>query len=150
MRLLLFSHSIMSDSLWPHVLKHARLPCPSPSPGAYSNSCPLSRWLHPTISSFASPFSSCLQYISASGSFLVSQLFTSSGQSIGASKSGHPMSIQHWYPLGLTDLISLQSKGLSRVFYRTTIEIISSLVLSLFYDPTLTSIHDNWKNHSFD
>ena len=116
-----FSHSVVSDSLWPHGLKHARPPCPSPTPGAYSNSCPLSQRCHPTISSSAIPFSH-LQSFPASGSFPVSQFFTSGGQSIGASASALvlPKNIQDWFPFGLTGLISLQSKGLSRVFSSTT------------------------------
>ena len=111
----------MSDPLWPHGLQHARLPCPSPSPGVGSNSCPLSQWCRPTISSSASPFSSCPQSFPASGSFPMSQLFTSGGQSIGASAlaSVLPINIQVWFPLGLTYLILL-SKGLSRVFSSTT------------------------------
>ena len=118
MFLLLFSRSVMSSSLWPHGLQHARLPCPSPSPGVCSNSCPLSWWCLPTISSSVIPFSSCLQSFPASGSFLLSQLFASGGQSIGASASALvlPMNIQGWFPLGWTVLISLLSKGLSSVF----------------------------------
>ena len=113
-----FSCSVMSYSLWPHGLQHARLPYPSPAPGACSNSCPSSRWYHPTISSSVVPFSSCLQSFPASGSFPVSQFFTSGGQSIGASASASvlPVNIQDWFPLGLTALISLLSEGLSRVF----------------------------------
>ena len=103
--LLLFSHSVMSDSLWPHGLQHTRLPCPSLSPRACSNSCQLSQWHHPTISSFVTPFSSCPQSFPASGSFPMSQLFTSSGQRIGASASVLPMNIQGWFPLVLTGLI---------------------------------------------
>ena len=119
-----FSRSIVSDSLWPHGLQHARLHCPLPTPRACSNSCPLSRWCHPTISSSVNPFSSCLQSFPASGSFLMSQFFTSGGQSNGASASASilPMNIQNWFPLGLTGLISLQSKGLSRVFSNTTVQ----------------------------
>ena len=101
----------MSDSLWPHGLQHARPPCPSPTPRVYSNSCPLSQWCHPTISSFVIPFSSCLQSLPASGSFQMSQFFTSGGQSIGvsASASVHPMNIQGWFLLGLTgDLLAVQ------------------------------------------
>ena len=111
-----FSHSVVSDSLWPHGLQHTRLPCPSPTPGAYSNSCPSSQWCHPTISSSVIPFSSCLQSFPASGSFSMSQFFTSSGQSIrvSASASVLPMNIQDWFPLGLTGLIPLQSKELSK------------------------------------
>ena len=113
-----FSRSFMSDSLWPHGLQHARLPCPSPTSRAYSNSCPSSHWCHPTISSSVVSFSSHLQFFPASGSFPMSQFFTSGGQSIGvsASVSVLPMNIQDWFPLGLTGWISLQSKGLSRVF----------------------------------
>ena len=117
-------HSVVSDSLWPHGLQHTRLPCPSPTPGAYSNSCPLSRWCHPTILSSVVPFPSCLQSFPASGSLPMSQFFTSGGQSIGVSASSSvlPMNIQDWFPFGLTGLISLQSKGLSRVFSNTTVQ----------------------------
>ena len=108
-----------SSSLWPHGLQHAWLPCPSPTPGACSNSCPWSQWCHPTISSSVSPFSCCPQSFPASRSFPMSQLFTSGGQRIGASASVLPMNIQDWFPLGLTGLISMQSKGLSRVFSTT-------------------------------
>ena len=114
-----FSLSVMSDSLWPHGLQHARPPCPSPTPGAYSNSCSLIRWCHPTISSSVVPFSSHLHSFPASGSFPMSQFITSGGQSIGVSASVLPMNIQDWCPLGLIGLISLQSKGLSRVFSNT-------------------------------
>ena len=111
-------------SLRPHGLQQNRRPCPSPSPRAYSNSCPLSWWCHPTISSSVIPFSSCPQSFPASGSFLMSRLFASGGQSIGVSTlaSVLPMNIQDWFPLGLTGLISLQSKGLSRVFSNTTVQ----------------------------
>ena len=148
-----FSHSIESDSLPPHGLQHARPPCPSPTPGAYSNSCPLSWWCHPTILSFVIPFSSCLQSFLASGSFQMSQFFTSGGQRIGVSASASvlSMSIQDQFPLGWTGWISLQSKEFSRVFSDTTqFQSISSSALSFLYSPTLTSIHDYWKNHSFD
>ena len=143
--------SVVSNSLRPHGLQHARLPCPSPSPGTCSNSCPLSQWCHPTIFSSVVPFSSCLQSFPASGSFLLSWLFTSGGQSIGASVSASVllMNIKDWFPLGLTALI-LQSKGLSRVFSTSQFKSINSSALSLLYGTTLTSIHDNWKNHSFD
>ena len=117
-----FSHSVMSNSLRPHGLKHIRLPCPSPSPGACSKSCPLSWWCYPTISSSMGPFSSCLQSVPESGSFLMSQLFTSGGWSIGVSASVLPMNTQDWSPLGWTGWISLQSKGLSRVFSITTVQ----------------------------
>ena len=119
-----FSHSVMSDSLQLHGLQHARPPCPSPTPRIYSNRCPLSQWCYPTISSSVVPFSSCPQSLPASGSFPMSQLFPWSGQSIGvsASTSVFPMNAQDWSPLGLTGLISLQSKGLSRVFSNTTVQ----------------------------
>ena len=122
--LLLLSHSVMSDSLRPHRLQHTRLPCPSPSPGACSNSCLSSWWRHSTVSSSVVPFSSCLQPFPASGSFLISHFFTSGGQSIGVSASASvpPMNIQDWFPLGLTGWISLQSKGLSRVFSNITVQ----------------------------
>ena len=121
--LLLFSCSVMSNSLWPHGLQHAKLPCPSLSPGVCSNACPLCRWCRPTILSSVIPFSSCLQSFPASGSFPMSQFFTSGGQSIGvsASASVFPMNIQGWFPLGLIDLNSLMSKGLSRVFSNATV-----------------------------
>ena len=111
-----FSHSVMSDSLRPHELPHTRPPCPSPTPGVYPNSCPLSQWYHPTISSSVIPFSSRPQSFPASGSFQMSQLFTSGGQTIGVSSSTSvlPMNTQDWFPLGWTGWISLQSKGLSR------------------------------------
>ena len=119
-----FSHSVMSDSLWPHESQQDRPPCPSPTPRVYSNSCPLSWWCHPAISSSVVPFSSCPQSLSASGSFPMSQLFPWGGQSIGvsASASVFPMNTQDWYPLGWNDWISLQSKGLSRVFSNTTVQ----------------------------
>ena len=116
--------SVMSDSLWPHGLQHSRPPCPSPIRGVYSNSCPLSWWCHPTISPSVVAFSSCLQSFPASGSFQMCQFFISGGQSIGvlASTSVLPMNIQDWSPLGWTGWISLQSKGLSRVFSNTTVQ----------------------------
>ena len=128
-----FSCSVVSDSLQPHGLQHVRLPCPSPTPGAYSNSCLSSQWCHPTISSSVIPFSSCLQAFPASGSFPMSQFFISDGQSIGASASAFPMNIKDWFPLGWTGMI-LQSKGLSRVFANTTDQKyqFSSIQLSLW------------------
>ena len=119
-----FGCSLMSDSLRPHGLQQARLPCPSPTPGIYSNSCPLSQWCHPTISSSVVPFSPCLQSFPASGTFQMSQLFTSGGESTGvsASASVFPLNIQDWSPLGWTGWISLQSKGLSRLFSHTTVQ----------------------------
>ena len=133
-------------------LQYIRLPCPSLSPRVCSDLCPLNQWCHPTISSSVIPFSSCLQSFPASGSFLMSQLFVSGDQSIGASASALvlPVNIQGWFPLGWTGLISLQSKGLSRVFSNSKFESINSSELRLLYGPTLTSIHDYWKNHSFD
>ena len=118
-----FSHSVMSDSLWPHILQVTRPPCPSPTPRIHSKSCPSSRWCHPTISSSVIPFS-YVQSFPASGSFPMSQLFASGGQSIRASASTSVllMNIQNWFPLGLTGLISLQSKRLSRVFSDTTVQ----------------------------
>ena len=119
-----FSCSVVSDTLWPHELQHARVTCLSPTPGVNPNSCPLNRWCYPTISSAVVPFFSCPQSFPASGSFQMSQLFTSGGQSIGisASTSLLPMSTQDWSPLGWTGWISLQSKGLSRVFSNTTVQ----------------------------
>ena len=142
----------MSDSLWLHGLQHARPPCPSPTPGVYSNLCPLNQWCHPTNSSSVIPFSSCLQSFPASGSFQMSQLFTSGGQIIRVSPptSVLPMNIQDWFPLGWTGWIYLQSKGHSRVFSNTTVQKHQFSAAQLFLSPTLTSIHDHWKNHSFD
>ena len=119
-----FSCSVVSDSLWPHKSQHARPSCPSQTPGVYSNSCPSSRWCHPAISSSVVPFSSCLQSFPASGSFQRSQFFASGGQSTGVSASASvlPMNTQDWSPLGGTAWISLQSKGLSRVFSNTTVQ----------------------------
>ena len=119
-----FSRSVVSDSLWPHGLRHARLPCPPPTPGAYSNSCPSSWWSHPTIPSSVVPFSSCLQSFPTSGSFPMSQFFASGGRGIAVSASASIllMNIQDWFPLRSTGLISLQSKGLSRVFSNTTVQ----------------------------
>jgi len=147
-----FSHSVVSNFLQPHGLQHARPPCPSPTPGIYSNSCPFSWWCHLTISSTVVPFSSCLQYFPASGSFPMSQFFASGGQSTGVSASASVllMNIQNWFPLALTDWISLQSKDSQESSPTPQFKSISSSVLSFLYSPTLTSIHDCWKNHSFD
>ena len=119
-----FSRSVVSNSLRPHGLQHARPPCPLPTPGAYSNSCPLSWWCHPTISSSVVPFSSCLQSFPASGTFQISQFFATGGKSIGFSVSTSvlPMNIQDGFPLGWTGWISLQSKGLSGVFSNITVQ----------------------------
>ena len=141
--LLLFSHSIMSDSLQPHELQHARPPCPPPSPGVYSNSCLLSQWCHPTILSSVVIFSSCIQSFPASGSFQMSQFSTSGGQSIGVSASASvlPMNIQDWSPCSPMD--SQESSPTPQLKS-------NSSMLNFLYSPTLTSIHDYWKNHSFD
>ena len=151
--LLLFSPLVVSYSLQLHGVQRARLPCPSPSPRVCSNSCPLCQWCHPTISSSVSPFFSCLQSFKKSGSFSMSWFFASGGQSIGSSASALvlSMNIQGWFPLWLTGLISLQSKGLwlSRVFFSTN----SSETSILWHSPSspaLTSIHDYGRNHSFD
>ena len=119
-----FSHSVTSDSMQPHELQHARPPCPSPTPRVPPNPCPLSCWCHPIISSSVIPFSSCSQSFPASGSFQMSQLFASGGQSIAvlASTSVLPVNTQDWSPLGWTGWISLQSKGLPRVFSNTTVQ----------------------------
>ena len=140
----LLSHSVMSDSLRPHELQHARLPYPSPSPGACTDSCPLNWWCHPTIWSSVITFSSCLQSFPASRSFLMSQLFASRGQSIGASASASvlSMNIQVWSPCCPRD--SQESSPTPHF------EIISSLALRLLCGPALTCVHDYWKNHSFD
>ena len=149
--LLLFSHSVVSDSLQHHGLQHARLLCPPPSPRACSNSCPSSKWCHPTISSSVIPFSSCPQSLPASESFPMSQLFPWGGLSTGVSAlaSFLPKKSQGWSS-EWTGWISLQSKGLLRVFSNTTVQKHQILVLSLLHSPPLTSIHDHRKNHSLD
>ena len=148
--LLLFFSLTVSGSLWPHGLQYARLPCPSLSSGVCSYSCPLSWWCYLTISSSSSLFSFCLQSFPASVSFEMSQLFPSGGQSIGASASVLPENIQGWFPLGLAGLISLQSKGISRVFSSTTIwkRQFFGTQLSLLSKSHICT----WllKNHSFD
>ena len=136
------SHSVVSNSLWPHGLQHIRLPCPSLTPRPCSGSCPSSRWCHPTVSSSVIPFSSHLQSFPASGSFLMSQLFALGGRNIGGSSSVLPMNIQDLFPLGLTCLISLQSKGLSRVFSNTTVQKHQFFVSQL-------SLWSNWHIHDF-
>ena len=145
-----FSRSVMSDSLWPHELQHARPPCPSPIPRVHPNPCPLSWWCHPTISSSVVPFSSCPQSFPASGSFQMSELFASGGQSIGVSASTSVLSMntQNWSPLEWTGWISLQSKGLSRVFSNSTVQKHQFFGAQLSLCPILTSIHDYWKNNS--
>ena len=143
-----FSHLVVSDSLRLHEPQHARPPCLSPTPAVHPNPCLLSRWCHPTILSSVIPFSSCPQSFLASGSFPMSQLFTSGGQSIGvlASTSVLPMKTQHWSPLGWTGWFSLKSKELSRVFSNTTVQKHQFFSAQL----SLTSIHYHWKNHSLD
>ena len=150
-----FSHSVVSNSLRPQGLQHTRLSCPSPTPKACSNSCPSNKWCHPTISSSVIPFSSCLQSFPPSGTFPMSQFFTSGHQSIGVSTSASvlPMNIQDWFPLGFTGWISLQSKG-PRDSEESSLTLpnksINSSALSFLYSPSLTPIHDHWKNHSLD
>ena len=150
--LLLFSCSIVSDSLRPHGLQHARLPCLSLSPGVWSNSCPLIWWCYSTIPSSVVPFSSCPQSFPASGSFPVSWLFASGGPSIGASASASVlwMTIQDWFPLGWTGWISLQSKGLSKVFSSNTVQKYQFFSAQPSLWSSLTSVHDYWISHSFD
>ena len=163
--LLLFSHSVMSDSFQSHGLKYTRLPCPSPSSEVCSNSLPLCRWCHATNSSSIIPFSSCLQSCPASGSFLMIWLFASGGQSIGASASASvlPMSIQCRFPFpDWFDLLAVQGTlnsllqnhsscaRFGSTYTKPQFKSINSSVLSFLYSPTLTSLHDYWKNHSFD
>ena len=152
-----FSHSVVSanqsmESLCCRGLQHTRLPYPSLTPRASSISCPSSWWCHPTISSSVIPFTSCPQSFPTSGSFPRSWFFASDGQSIEASASASvlPMNIQDWFLLGWTGWISLQPKGLSRVFCNTTVQKYQFFSASFLYSPTLTSIHDYWKKHSFD
>ena len=147
-----FSCSVLFDSLWPHGLQHARFSCPSPAPRAYSNSCPSIQWCHTTISFSVVPFSSCLQSFPASGSSPMSQFFTSGGQSIGVSASASvlPMNIRNWF---LSDGL-VGSPSCPRDSQESSptqqFKSINSSVLSFLHSPTLTSIHDYWKSHSFD
>ena len=147
-----FSRSVVSDSLRPHELQQARPPCPSPTPGVHPNSCALSRWYHPAISSSVVPFSSCPQSLPAAESFPMSQLFSWGGQSIGVSASASvlPMNTQDWSPLGWTGWISLQFTDSQESSQTPQFKSINSSVLSFLYSPTLTSIYDYWKNHGFD
>ena len=142
----------MSNFLQLREPQHARLPCTSLSPRVCSNSCPLSRWWYLTISSFAAPFSFCLQSFPASGSFPMIWLSALGSRSIGASAlaSFLPIIIQGWFSLGLIGLISLQSKGLLRISPAPQFKSIDSLGLRLLYGPALTSVHDYWENHSFE
>ena len=146
-----FSCSVVSNSLWPHGLQNTKPPCPSPTPGVYSNSCPLSQWCHPTISSFVIPFSSCLQSSPASGSSQMSQFFSTGGQSIGvsASTSVLPMNIQEWFPLRWTGWISWMSRNSQDFSPTPQFKSINSLVLSFLYSP-ISHSYMNGKNHSLD
>ena len=146
-----FSCSVVSDSLKPHGLHHARPPCPSPTPGVYWNSCPSSWWCHPTISSSVIPFSSHLLAFPTSGSFLMSQLFASGGQSIGASASASvlPMNIQGWFPWNWLVWSPCSPGDFQESSPAPQFKSIHSLALSLRYDPTLTSVPDYWENYIF-
>ena len=142
----------MSDSLWPHGLQHTRPPCPSPSPGVCPSSCSLHQWCHPAISSSDAFLSLCLQSFPASGTFPVSQLFTWDDQTTAASASASilPKSIQSWFPLRLTGLISLLTKGLSEDFSSTTVQRHQSFMFCLLYGPGLTTLCAHWEDHSLD
>ena len=144
------SHLVMSDSLWPHEPHHARPPCPSPTPGVLPDPCPLSQWGYPTISPSVIPFSSCLQSLPASGSFQMSQLFASGGQSIrvSASTSVLPINTQDWSPLNGLVGSPCSPRDSQESSPTPHFKSISSSVLSFLYGPT--SIHDHWKNHSLD
>ena len=142
----------MSDSLWPHELQHARPPCPSPTPRVHSNSHPSNWWCHPAISSSVIPFSSCPQSLPASECFLMSQLFAWGAQStrVSALASFFPKNTQGWSPSEWTGWISLQSRDSQESSPTPQFKSINSLALSFLHNPTLTSIHDHWKNHSLD
>ena len=147
-----FSRSVVSNSLRPHELQHARPPCPSPTPGVYPNSCPLSPWCHLTISSSVISFSSCLQSFPASGSFPMNRLFTSGGQIIGVSASASVLSvtIQDWFHLVWAGGSPWSPRDSQESSPTPQFKSINSLALSFLHSPTLTSIHDYWKNHSLD
>ena len=147
-----FSCSVVSDSLWPHELPHARPPCPSPTPGVHSNSRPSSRWCHPAISSSVVPFSSCPKSLPASESFPMSQLFSWGGQSTGVSAlaSFFPKNTQNWSPSEWTVWISLQSKGLSRVFSNTTVQKHQFFGIQVSLQSNFHIHTWHWKNHSLD
>ena len=147
-----FSCSVVSDSLRPHESQHTRPTFPSPTLGVNSNSCPSSQWCHPAISSSVVPFSSCPQSLPASGPFPMSQLFAWGGQSVGVSASASvlPMNTQDWSPFGWTGWITLQSKGSQESSPTPQFKSINFSVLSFLHSPTLTSIHDYWKNHRLD
>ena len=142
----------MSDSLRPHESQHTRPPCPSPTPGVYSNSCPSNGWCHPAISSSIVPFSSCPQFLQASGSFPVSQLFTWGGQNTGVSASASvlPMNTQDWSPLGWTGWSPCSPRDSQESSPTPQFKSINFSAFSFLHSPTLTSIHDHWKNHSLD
>ena len=149
-----FSHSVVSNSLWSNRQQHPRPPCPSPTPGTYSNSCPSSRWCHPTISS-CHPLvflPSIVPSFSVFSSFPMSRLFESGGQSIGASTSASvfPVNIQDWFPLGLTGWSPWSPRDSQKSSPTPQFKSINSLALSFLYGPTLTSIPEHWKNHSLD
>ena len=144
-----FSHSVVYDSLRPHGLQHARLPCPSPAPRAYSNSCPSHWWCHPTISSAVMPLSSRLQSFPASRSLPVSQFFSSGGRSIGVSASTSVLPMNISFRIDWLDLLAVQGT-LQESSPTPQFKSINSSVLSFLYSPTLTSIHDHWRNHSLD
>ena len=150
--LLLFSFSVTSDSLWPYGLQHARPPCPSPSPEVCPSSCPLHLWYHPVISSSDTLFSFCPQSFPASGIFPISWLFASGDQNTGASASASvlPMSIQGWFPLILTGLISQLSRNSQESSLAPQFKSINSLAFCLLFGPALTTIHDHWEDHSLD
>ena len=147
-----FSHSVVSDSLQPHEWQHTRPPCPSPTPGVYSNSCPSSWWCHPAISSSVVPFSSCLQSFPASGSFQMSQLFAWDGQNIGVSALVSPSNEQPRlisFRMDWLDLLAVKGT-LKSLLQQHSSKASNSSALSLLHSPTLTSIHDHWKNQSLD
>ena len=146
-----FSRSVVSNSLRPHEPQHARPPCPSPTPGVYPKSCPLSWWCHPTISSFVVPLSTCPQSFPASGSFQMSQLFASGGQSIGVSASASvlPMNTHDWSPLDRLVGSPCSPRDSQESSPTPHFKSINSSVLSFLYSPTLTFRHDYWKNQSF-
>ena len=147
-----FSCSVMSNSLRPHELQHARPPCPSPTPGVHTNSCPLSRWCHPTISPSIIPFSSCPQSFPESGSFQMSQLFASGGQSIGVLASTSVLPNEHpgliSFRMDWLDLLAAQ--GTLKSLFQHQFRSINSSAFSFLYSPTLTSVRDYWKNRTLD
>ena len=145
-----FSRSVMSDSLWPHELQHARPPCPSPTPRLHPNPCPLSRWCHPTMSSSVVPFSSHPHTFPASGTFQMSQLFAWGGQSIGVSASNEHSGLIS-FRMDWLDLLAVKGTLKSLLQHHSSkASILHSFLLSFLHSPTLTSIHDYWKNHSLD